>query len=393
MSDAAVASPPVRRAPARIVLAEQPPGFQTMVLQWQELLTEPYKGVTTDGHPDPRFFRRRKTGLSAAPAKAAVEAVLAALDDAEVQRARFSLDDRAWRSWSNIHRNVARHGVCLDTLSDRQRQLVLDVVRTCTSPDTFREVQSTMRLNEHTSELTGKPDQYGEWFYYFSVFGEPSLDGPWGWQLDGHHVNVNCFLLGGEMVLTPMLLGAEPVKAESGKYAGTSILTREEAAGWRLMQALRPEQRTRATLGLELPFDGLGSGFKDNLQVPYQGVSFLSLDALQQDVFMDLLSLYVGRQPKPHAEIRMAEVKFHLAATHFAWIGPFDETSPFYYRVHSPVIYIEFFHQPGIALPNNGFTRKHAHALVRTPNGNDYGRVLLAEHRREHGKPAVSGEF
>jgi hypothetical protein len=57
-----------------------------------------------------------------------------------------------------------------------------------------------------------------------------------------------------------------------------------------------------------------------------------------------LLGTYVGRIRPGHAEIRYAEVKRHLGETHFAWIGPFDDTSPFYYRILSPVILVEFDH-------------------------------------------------
>jgi hypothetical protein len=379
-----VASP--RRAPARIVLETQPPRFQGMVAEWKRLHAEPYVGITTDGQPDTNLFPICATGLSCAPVVAAAEAFLATLDAEQRASARFGIDDRAWRGWSNIHRNVMRHGVCLDVLSAEQRRLALDIVRACVGERTFDEVVATMRLNEHLSELTGKPGEYGEWFYYVSIFGEPSQDRPWGWQLDGHHVNINCFLLDGQAVLTPMLLGAEPVCALSGKYQGTMILRREEAAGLDFMQALRPDQRATATLGLELPFDGLGSGFKDNLQVPYQGIAFGALDSAQQGKLRDLVRLYVDRQAPAHAAHTWADVEFHMDYTNFAWLGPFDDISPFYYRVHSPVIYIEFFHQPGIALPNNGFTRQHAHALVRTPNGNDYGRALLGAHRRQCGE-------
>ena len=45
------------------------------------------------------------------------------------------------------------------------------------------------------------------------------------------------------------------------------------------------------------------------------------------------------------------------------------------------MIFIEFYHQPGVALPNTGYNRRHAHALVRTPNGNDYGRALLRQYQ------------
>jgi hypothetical protein len=76
----------------------------------------------------------------------------------------------------------------------------------------------------------------------------------------------------------------------------------------------------------------------------------------------------------------MEEVTRHLGETHFAWMGGFDEASVFYYRVHSPVILVEFDHQRGIALDSDEPTRDHIHTVVRTPNGNDYGRDLLRQH-------------
>ena len=69
-----------------------------------------------------------------------------------------------------------------------------------------------MRLNEHLAELTGLPDEFGEFFYWISIFGSFPPRQPWGWQIDGHHCNINCFVLGDQMVLTPMLLGSEPVR-------------------------------------------------------------------------------------------------------------------------------------------------------------------------------------
>ncbi len=64
-------------------------------------------------------------------------------------------------------------------------------------------------------------------------------------------------------------------------------------------------------------------------------------------------------------------------------MGGFDEQSAFYYRLHSPVILIEFDHQRGIALDNDQPSRTHIHTVVRTPNGNDYGRDLLRQHHQQ----------
>jgi hypothetical protein len=73
----------------------------------------------------------------------------------------------------------------------------------------------------------------------------------------------------------------------------------------------------------------------------------------------------------------MAEVKQHLRDTTLpGWVA--REDSVFYYRVHSPVILIEFDHQRGIALGNEQPSRNHIHTVVRTPNGSDYGKDLCA---------------
>jgi hypothetical protein len=81
-----------------------------------------------------------------------------------------------------------------------------------------------------------------------------------------------------------------------------------------------------------------------------------------------------------HAAVKLAEVREHLAATYFAWMGDPTAEDVFYYRIHSPVLLVEFDHLPGIALDNDQPSRNHIHTVVRTPNGNDYGKDLLRQH-------------
>jgi hypothetical protein len=61
--------------------------------------------------------------------------------------------------------------------------------------------------------------------------------------------------------------------------------------------------------------------------------------------------------------------------------------------VHSPVILIEFDHQTPANLrhlsPDRSPNREHIHTIVRTPNGNDYGKDLLRQHYLAHPHPAV----
>ena len=85
----------------------------------------------------------------------------------------------------------------------------------------------------------------------------------------------------------------------------------------------------------------------------------------------------------------MSEVKAHLNATYFAWIGGTSVDSVFYYRVHSPVLLIEYDHQTPanlrhLAKDPRAPNPEHIHAVLRTPNGNDYGKDLLRQHYLKH---------
>jgi Protein of unknown function (DUF3500) len=277
-----------------------------------------------------------------------------------------------------------RHGVCLADLDGNQREAALALMRETMSAAGCQTARDVMRLNDHALVITGKPDEYGEWFYWVSMFGRPSPEEAWGWQIDGHHLNVNCFVLGDQLVLTPNFMGSEPVLARFGEHKGTRVFAAEEEQGYALMRVLSPEERQRATVGKDLPSELLTAAFNDNRRIEPAGIRFDELPAGGRERLEALLATYVGRIRPGHAEIRYAEVKRHLSETHFAWIGPFDDSSPFYYRILSPVILVEFDHQSGIIYNNETASRDHIHTVVRTPNGNDYGKDLLRQHYAEH---------
>lgn len=378
MSDA----PILRRAPPRIDESKVSQPLQDLFRGWRESLKEPFKGITTDGHVPSGLFPLRAPGATTAPLVAAAGAFLASLDETQRRDVTFDVDGEVWRTWSNIHRNLMRHGLCLVELTESQRELAYGVMRAGLGARAYETARNAMRLNETLAELTGLPDEFGQHFYWISIFGTPSRHQPWGWQVDGHHCNINCFVLGDQVVLSPMLLGSEPVTAEAGVYAGVTVLREEEAEGWAFMNALSPEQRARSIVGTELPFDGYASGFKDNIVVPSIGLPTADMTGEQREQLKRLIALYTDRLPPSHAPLRINETLAHFDRTVFGWIGECDPVSPFYYRIYSPVIFIEFYHQPGVALPNTGYNRRHAHALMRTPNGNDYGRALLREFRQ-----------
>jgi hypothetical protein len=317
----------------------------------------------------------------------AATAFLAALTQEERSTVSFGIDSDAWRTWSNVSPFLVRHGIHLDSLSDQHRELALGLLRASLSAAGYQTARDVMRLNHTIAELTGGWDELGEWMYWISLFGTPSATEPWGWQIDGHHLIVNCLVLGDQLVMTPCFMGSEPVVAESGTFAGTSVFEVEEERGYALMRALTPEQQLTARIGMTLPGDVMASAAQDNIQLPYAGVRFADLSTAQQRLLLATVETYIGRISPGHAAVRLEDVQRHLGSTYFAWIGACDDTSPFYYRLQSPVVLIEFDHQRGIHLQNDEPTRAHVHTVVRTPNGNDYGKDLLRQHYAQSHQP------
>ena len=76
----------------------------------------------------------------------------------------------------------------------------------------------------------------------------------------------------------------------------------------------------------------------------------------------------------------MTHVEQELERTWWCWIGGHGEDDPFYYRIQSPILMTEFDHHAGIWLANKEPAKCHIHTVVRTPNGNDYGKDLLRQH-------------
>jgi hypothetical protein len=165
------------------------------------------------------------------------------------------------------------------------------------------------------------------------------------------------------------------------------VLQEEQAKGLALMRALTPAQRQQATIeaGPKRTNKAQAQAFRDNLVLPYAGIRGADLTPQQRSLLADIIAEYVGNMPEGHAKVRMAEVHSHLDDTYFGWIGDVEPNAVFYYRIQSPVILIEFDHQSPVALPGERVpSRSHVHTVVRTPNGNDYGKDLLKQHYEKH---------
>jgi hypothetical protein len=355
-------------------------------------LDERFKGVTTNGTVTPGLFPIRSTGVSTAPVRNAAVAFLVSLSPEQRAKTTFPVDDSEWRKWNNIHR-YTRQGVSFKEMSEEQRARAFGLLGAGLSAKGLEKSRNIMRLNETIAEMTKRFDEYGEGLYNLTVMGEPSDTKPWGWQLDGHHLIINYFVLRDQVVMTPAFMGSEPIHADAGKYAGTTVMQDEQNKGLALMQALTPDQQKKATLQPEKTANNsLAQAFRDNLVLDYAGLRAQELTGPQRQLLVGLIGEYVGNMSEGHANVRIEDVRRHLSDTYFAWIGGTGAEAVFYYRIHSPVILIEFDHQTPVALPGPKVPgRIHVHSVVRTPNGNDYGKDLLRQHYEAHQNDPAHG--
>ncbi|MCP4848598.1 MAG: DUF3500 domain-containing protein [Verrucomicrobiaceae bacterium] len=366
----------------------RPGGRVPLEVQEKRAIEEGFRGVTADGKVIPGLFKVKSTGVSTAPVREAADQFLASLSKSQRAATLFKVDDDEWRKWANQH-HYKRQGVSFADMDKKQRELAFGLLDSALSARGLKTTRDIMRLNETLAEFKKNWDEYGEWLYHITVMGEPSGKQPWGWQLDGHHVVINYFVLGDQVVMSPVFIGSEPVKAEWGKYKGTVVMQKEQDTGLAFLRSLPQEQRKAATVqGEKGPTNSLAEAFKDNLIAENIGISAKNLNKAGREGLMQLIAVFINHMEKDHASVRLAEIREHLDATYFAWIGGNADDSVFYYRIQSPVIYIEFDHQRPIGLARDRVpTRNHIHAVIRTPNGNDYGKDLLRQHyKADHSK-------
>ena len=375
------------QAPTPQAFQEQSRNFSTRMETTG--LADPFRGVTTNGAIVPHLFPIRSTGVSTAPVRTSTEAFLKSLNTEQRRKTVFPADDIEWRKWANQHVYM-RQGISFEEMSPAQRDAAFSMLGASLSAKGLKLTRDIMHLNETLGELNNNNFvEYGEWKYWITIMGEPSATEPWGWQLDGHHLNLNYFVMGDQVVMTPAFWGSEPTVAKSGKYAGTSILQDEQDKGVRMIRALTPEQQKQAIIQVSKRGNNiLTQAFSDNVVLDYSGIRVSSFSDAQKKQLLDLIGLYVSNLRDGHARVHMSDVERRLDDTYFAWIGETKDDSVYYYRVHSPVILIEFDHETPVGLrhlyPAGVPYREHIHSVVRTPNGNDYGKDLLRQHYQQH---------
>ncbi|MDQ1035601.1 hypothetical protein QFZ75_002017 [Streptomyces sp. V3I8] len=349
-------------------------------------ITEDFFGLTTDGKKIDGLFSIHSEGVVTAPVITAANAFLAGLSATQKSSTQFTAHSTEWRLWSNVDA-YERQGVSVADLSDEQQALGKALLKSALSADGLETTEKIRRINQAAGEAIGRTDAFNEEAFHYTVLGTPSATEPWGFQFDGHHLVVNYFVLGDQVVMSPCFWGSEPTEIE---IDGTtvSVCKEEVKASLAFINSLTDAQRTVAIESTAKSNESMKAGaFSDNAVQEYTGIRGKALTGAQKLKLLGIVEAFTGRAKADAAEARLAEVRAHLNDTYVTWAGGTADDSAFYVRVHSPVVWVEVDCQaPGPlagaygATQGSGATQMHVHSVIRTPNGNDYGKELLRQH-------------
>jgi hypothetical protein len=368
-----------------------------LVEGWTPLYLSEFRGITEDGV-------LREGLYSLEPARpgeeapvvamvAAAEDLLSVLDDAGRTRISFAVDAVEWQTWANPEFMQFDTGLRLDGQPDVVREKALALVRASLSPEGYRLAHAMMLINGFLGEVVDLTTVLNEFSYNIALYGTPDPRAPWGWQLYGHHCALNCLVVEGRMVLSPVFLGAEPDQIDAGPHAGLAdVFTDRIDLGTALMAALPAEQRAAATVYAQMvdpamppgrvhPGDErhLAGAFQDNRVIPAEGIRVADMPAGAQQTALTIAETFVRLLPEGPRRARMREIAAHLDQTWFSWIGGHAPGDVFYYRLQSPVLIAELDHHCGVFLDYDTPQPFHVHTVLRTPHGNDYGRAWVRQ--------------
>src|SRR5215471_20309410 len=319
---------------------------------------------------------------SAANMAKAADAWLASLSADQKQRATFPFESDERTHWHFVpNESFPRKGVQIKEMSEAQRTLAWDLLKTGLSARGFTTARSIMELENILKSVEGPSRQFARDHeaYQFSVFGTPGDKKAWGWRLEGHHVSVRFDVVNGSLTSsTPSFFGANPadvrVDVPGAAPRGTRVLGPEEDAARALLESLDATQKTTAIVANVAPNEMLTSNkLKADPQSPL-GLKASAMTPAQRDKLMALIDVYAGYMVPEVAAERMDRLKkAGLDNIAFAWCGESDKGKKHYYRVQGPTFLIEYDNAQ-----NDG---NHIHSVWRDFNG-DFGRDLLREHLR-----------
>jgi hypothetical protein len=335
----------------------------------------------------------QRTPTAAGAMSAAATRLLDSLSAEQRKQATYPLEADEYLHWNFIpDETFPRNGLPLKAMSDAQQKLAHDLLKSGLSDRGYQTYTAIIALEDILRVVEGgRGDGRGTMArdrsaYRFTIFGQPSATGNWGWRVEGHHVSLHFLVSKGAVAAsTPSFAGSNPAEVRDGAEKGKRVLGQLEDTARTLVTALDDKQRMTAVINTTAPNEIVTTNQLDIKPLSPDGLRASAMTAAQRDLLTKVLDAYAGLMAPDVAAQRMAKIKAAgIENIGFAWAGPMERGQRHYYRVQGPTFLIEFDNTQ-----NNG---NHVHSVWRDFNG-DFGRDLLREHIKTAHLGTTSSHF
>jgi hypothetical protein len=322
---------------------------------------------------------QRSSGTMASAANVFVSS----LSPEQRQKATFPFESNERLHWNFIPSEAfPRNGLLLKDMSENQRNLVHDLLKSALSQRGYLTATAIMDLESTLGDLERRARESGRGAesmvrdplkYYVSVFGTPSTKNTWGWRVEGHHVSLHFTVVNGTLIASsPTFFGSNPAEVREGPKKGLRILGDQEDAARDLLMALNDSQRTKAIIQNVALNEIVTTNKLDISPLSPAGIPAAEMTPQQREMLMKVVNIYISKMADDIAADRTAKLqKAGIDKIAFAWAGEIERGKKHYYRVQGPTFLIEHDNSQ-----NDG---NHVHSVWRDFNG-DFGRDLLREH-------------
>ena len=299
------------------------------------------------------------------------KAFLASLTPEQRAQATYEFSNDERFDWHYIPKE--RKGLSLHEMTPTQKQLAHALLAAGLSQRGYIKASTIMSLDEILRGMeNGKGPHRDPEGYFFTIFGEPSETGTWGYRVEGHHTSQNFTISGGKVVDAPSFFGSNPAEVLDGPRKGLRILAQEDDLGRAVVKSLTAEQKKTAVISQEAPKEIITEASRQAaLKGQPSGIEASKLNAHQRELLQNLLDEYCNNVPEQMAQAREDLIKKAGNNLYFAWAGGEEYRQPHYYRVQASTFLIE--------MDDTQDNANHIHSVWRDIDG-DFGRDLLKEH-------------
>ena len=287
----------------------------------------------------------------------------------------LALDDEARQNWA--YWPTERAGVPLQLMTAEQRLLTHELLTSILSSRGYLKVVHIMQLEQILDVLdeSGLPRSVGN--YRLVFFGSPSMETPWGWRFEGHHVSLNVSVGPEGVALTPSFFGSNPGEVRSGPLTGFRVLGAEEDLARELVTSLTDAQRGRALVSNQAPSDIFTGNIRRQrdqwdawlTSLQPEGIRVAELNEVQQHWVKRILEEVVGNYRPELSSVYLSSIE--PASLSFAWMGSVERGAPHYFRLQGEDFVFEYDN-----VQNDG---NHVHSVWRNKS-EDFGKRVLGSH-------------